>query len=374
MERLREHFERKAQRDGVILSHQDLLDYASKNKITVDTRKLRTFRGHWKDLVLFQQAVVKPKHFSSAVISSYGLCFSDFGFFHPEWKRENNGYIGFLLIVESLTKLLYACPLRDRTKASYEKCYLDAIQVSALRKIRVIISDREGSMLSKSFQNTLLEKYDIKIHFLYNHSKSYLAELYLGKVKTWLSMALSMRKSRTWYTLLPNVIKNHNSQFIKGTRLRRNMVGPHNYLEALGQIHNIPDPAALFNSSDIDQSAIKTPAWRRKLWKFAIGDECLLSVHSNFYLKNKIFFKRSLKGSWTDKVYVITRALLRNTAELLKVAGKLTKLIIALLNLDKCFVSVLLLITDNMQFISQFTELPIPRQTRRSRIGFTKRS
>jgi len=193
------HFRDTLSKHGVALTISQLYEFAKSKKLSISKAALGKFIYNESVTAKFSPAK-KPRVFQTIGVLQDGVYFIDYGEFHKNWAVLNKQKTGFLVAVENLTNRLFVSPCGNKSTTSWLQA-IDAF-VALTQNVRIIYSDRDAVATSKQFRKNLMDKYGIKWYFLTKGSKSYLAERYIGFVKTKLSQALIAKDTKNGSTLL----------------------------------------------------------------------------------------------------------------------------------------------------------------------------
>ena len=92
MERVQNYFLSRVKK-GVLLSHQNLLDFVKVRKIELSSKqkkKLPYLRRKWKYVAMFTRPRKKAPAYMSLAYPKIGVLFVDLAIFHPELSAEND--------------------------------------------------------------------------------------------------------------------------------------------------------------------------------------------------------------------------------------------------------------------------------------------
>jgi hypothetical protein len=304
MEKIQAHFENKLKSVGVALTAIQLFQYARDKKIANISKKgIYEFLQRHQATSQFQQARKTKEYQSMSVIRS-GVYHIDFADFKNEWSGSNGGATGFLVAVENFTNKVFAIPCRG--KGTEEWLQAIATFVEKTRDIRTIFSDRDSVATSINFRDKIIADYGIRWYFLKKGNKAYLAERYIGFLKTKLSQALGYKGGKKWIDFLPAICSEYNATKIEGTSYRRQAINRANFNHFLSQLLKTPEPELTFNSFKAGPFA--TADWNKRIFKFNLGDRVLLSRRANWAdgaEKLKTFTKISTAGGFGAQVYTV---------------------------------------------------------------------
>jgi len=246
-----------------------------------------------------------------------GVYFIDYAEFHKSWAWHNDRATGFLVAVENLTNRLFVLPSKGKSTRSW----LDSVArfVELTRNVAVINSDRDSVATSPRFAAEMEDKYGLHWCFLPKGNKSYLAERYVGLVKTKLSQALEAKGGKRWVDLVGPLVREYNSQKVPGTSYTRQGVDRSNFESFASQLLGERDLAGR-------QSGFKAgpfrhhPEWNRAVFSLEIGDRVLVARSANWKFrssredgegKKTVFDKPSTSGSFGKRVFTVAGRQLR---------------------------------------------------------------
>lgn len=314
---LRQHFEKTLQKKGIVLTASQLASFAREKKILFRPEPISSFLSS-HPAVAHHGRVDSVVEFQTVGVPKSGMYQLDYGEFHKSWARSNHGATGFLVAVENFTNRLFVLP----TKGKGTREWLDSIAkfVELTRDVRIIFTDRDSVATSPKFRTDIVEKYGIEWYFLKKGNKSFLAERYIGFVKTKLTQALESESSSTssrsdpknWDRYVVDLCSEYNKEKIAGTSYRRQAVSRSNFDHFMQQLLKVSDPTLLYNGFAAGPFASKS--WNSKIFKFDLGDKVLVSRKANWkFPSEKIgqFGKSSIRGSFGTSIYTISGRQLR---------------------------------------------------------------
>ena len=213
----------------------------------------------------------RVKHYQGTVAFKSGVYFVDYGEYHKEWRGSNGGATGFLVAVENLTNRLFVLPTRGKDTKQWMQSLSKFVETS--RQVSVVYSDRD-SVASWAFRHRVKEKYGIRWYFLKKGHKSYLAERYIGFVKTKLSQVLEsdpqLLAKKRWVDLVEPLVKEYNTQTVPGTSYKRQTVCKENYSAFLAQLLGTKDYDLKISGRVIRDFA--NERWNQAVFGFDLGD------------------------------------------------------------------------------------------------------
>ena len=303
MEKLEKHFKNKMDKDGVVLTAGQLFNFSKEKKLGISKNKIYLFLQQQSAVGQFLQAR-KTKEYQSLSVIRPGVYHIDFAEFKKEWSGSNKGCTGFLVAVENLTNKLFAMPCKGKGTAEW----LAAISafVEKTRDIRTIFSDLDSVATSESFRENLLQKYGFRWYFLKKGHKAYLAERYIGFLKTKLSQILKHKGGKRWIEYLSAICAEYNQTKIEGTSYRRQAVNRINFGHFLSQVLKTSEPELTFNS--FKAGPFESADWNSRIFKFKLGDRVLLSRRAtwdNEREKLKAFTKITMEGGFGKRVFTV---------------------------------------------------------------------
>ena len=258
----------------------------------------------------------RVKHYQGTVAFKPGVYFVDYGEYRKSWRRRNNGATGFLVAVENLTNRLFVLPTRGKDTRQWLQSLSNFVEKT--RQVSVIYSDRD-SVASKAFRARVKNRYGIRWYFLKKGHKSYLAERYVGFVKTKLSQVLeshpALAQKKRWIDLVEPLVQEYNTQLIPGTRYRRQAVNKENYSDFLAQLFKTPDYDLQISGRIIQP--FDNVRWNKAVFAFDLGDKVRVSRKADWTdPENRSGFKKSSTvGSYGSKVYTVSGRQLRTTKQ-----------------------------------------------------------
>ena len=255
----------------------------------------------------------RVRHFQTIGVPRSGMYHIDYGEFHKEWAGSNSGFTGFLVAVENFSNKLFVLPCRGKDT----KEWLRGIQtfVEQVRDVEVVYSDRDAVATSPRFRDEIAKKYKIAWYFLKKGNKSYLAERYIGLVKTRLSQVLLHRGGKKWIDLVEPLVKEYNREKIEGTLYTRQSITRANFLDFLGQLLKKSDPELSFHAFKVGPF-VGHNDWNKKIFQFNLGDRVLVARSANWKFgeeKLKAFGKVSMLGGFGNRLFTISGRQLRAT-------------------------------------------------------------
>lgn len=316
MEAVKAHYRKVLDATGIALDGRQLLAFANRQK---NSKKVTPAQVY--DFVRGEAgSFARPepvKTYQTISPLRPGVFFIDYGEFHKSWAGSNNGATGFLVAVENVSCRLFVLPTRGKDTKQWLASIEKFVELS--RQVSVIYSDRDSVATSASFRTDLMKRFNIRWHFLRSRHKSFLAERFIGYVKTKLSRALeraSARKGKLvkrWVDYVAPLTDLYNSEKIGHTSYRRKGVSRENFNHLLQQLFgNDANYDLRFNSFSVGEFNHKAQ-WNKKLFKFALGDRVRVNRRADWAdPENRLgFVKASTRGSYGKKSYPVVGRQLR---------------------------------------------------------------
>lgn len=319
-ERLLKYFLLKV-KQGIILNYRDLKNYCVRNGIEISKKRLREIRYEFKYTAMHSQARV-PLGYMSNSMPKYGTYFVDYAHVYDSFARYNEGFKGMLVFTEGISNKTFAVPLKSKNTEAWTNGIVKFLREHD-DEVRTFVSDRD-SVITKSFRDWVKTEFNISWIFLYNRSKSFRAESMISYLKNRLAVALKTSDTKRWIDILPLIIRDYNSRYIKGTKIKRGSVNKDNYMDFLARKYKTDRPGLMLNLLTANKFL---KSFEDKLFKFQIGQTVLVRSDSNYSSQKKTFKKKSLEGSFDSEIFVVVRKLLKASGRLFvtpvyKIQGK----------------------------------------------------
>jgi len=317
MEEVKDHYQKVLEKTGIALDGRQLLAWIKSRKLGgIKNSEVYSFLR--REAGSFAKPVGSVKTYQTVSPLRHGVYFIDYGEFHKSWSGSNGGATGFLVAVENVTCRLFVLPTRGKDT----KQWLQSIErfVELTRQVTVIYSDRDSVATSSSFRTDLFRRFGIRWHFLRSRHKSFLAERYIGYVKTKLSRALERASERKgspvkrWVDYVEPLLDIYNSQKVGNTSYRRKAVSRENFNDFLKQLFGGDRNYDLrFNSYSVGEFQ-HHPDWNRRIFKYSLGDRVRVHRRADWSdPENRLgFAKASTRGSYGKKTYPVVGRQLRS--------------------------------------------------------------
>lgn len=316
------HYRRKLSRDRVALTGLQLLEKARRLGLSAGSgggSKKNVYRFLREGAVQRGPSFARrdrTKHYQGTVAFKPGVYFVDYGEFHKDWKARNNGATGFLVAVENLTNRLFVLPTRGKDTKQWMESLSRFIEKT--RQVSVVYSDRD-SVASQAFRQKIREDYGIRWYFLKKGHKSFLAERYVGFVKTKLSQALEsderLAEKKRWVDLVEPLVSEYNRQLVPGTSFRRQGVNRDNHSSFLSQLLGTQDYDLRISGRVL--GPFENERWNKHVFAFDLGDRVRVSRKADWTdPENRSGFKKpSTVGGFGSRIYTVSGRQLRATKD-----------------------------------------------------------
>jgi hypothetical protein len=336
MEALKQYFNSMLKSTGIPPTGVELVQYSRKKRLPgVTSNAVYSFLRQEAEPDVLGSFARRDKVEDRQTVSPVrpGVYYIDYAEFHKDWAGSNNGCTGFLVAVENLTNRLFVLPVKGKDTHQWELSVARFVSLS--RQVSVIFSDRDSVATSETFRRKLADLYNLKWHFLTRGNKSFLAERYIGLVKTKLSQALlyadkqrfdqGLPPSRRWIDFVEPLVEAYNNQEIGQTGYKRRAVSRENFNDFVKRLmggrggsssssSSPPDPNydTRFNNFVVPEFA-HHPDWNRRIFRLNLGQRVRVSrkVDWSDPANRKSFQKTSTVGGFGNKIYTITGRQLR---------------------------------------------------------------
>ena len=323
LDQIEQYFVSKLKKTKIAPTANQLLAYAKENKLSgIASADIYKYLRERVKHTAPHARPEKIRHFQTVGVPRPGMFFIDYAEFKKEWAWHNDGCTGFLVAVENSTNRLFVLPVKGKSTSQWEKSIETFVELT--RDVRILLSDRDSVVTSSKFQKEIENKYGIRWHLLRKGNKSYLAERYIGFVKTKLAQSLSYvseeegRQVKRWIDFVQPLCESYNNEKIPGTTYRRKTINKTNFYHFLGQQMGLvvgQDLELKFNTFSVRSFVNKV--WNKKIFKFQLGDKVRLARKANWKdadEKHKgAFEKTSYRGYFGTNIYTVSSRQLRTT-------------------------------------------------------------
>lgn len=314
---------------GRVLSFNDTAAYVRSEQLDVSMQELRALRRNILETAVFRNAY-QPRFYQGIQIHQLGLVQIDVAFYKEKQRHSNSNYIGWIQAVAPSTGVNACIPVRNKNTETFENAIAELLDAGGpFPVLHTIQSDRERTLVSAKFRQLMFDRHQIRLHTLVKGSKAWSSERAIRNIKTKLSTVMKAKTpSKRWVDHLQSVVTHHNSQLAFGTKFKRTDIDQYNFMEYLSKRFGVKDLSMSYNTASMNSTELPD-SWNRKLFAHLPGDRVLISQTADYtYKGSKTFMKKSTVGTWSDVIYLVTRAALRNTlnADLVPGDGRLFEL------------------------------------------------
>ena len=308
-------------KEGKLLTTRELKAEAERKKWEVSGRELKDIKKNWIALAKFEKPIHRPKQFATGFVFRLGNVQTDLAFVRKdrEWVAQNQGFVAFLVAVDTATLKVAAIPMKGRTSDDYLAALKKLITGNFFPVIRRLVSDKDQGIASKVVVDTIKSEFGISISFQKIRHKAYLAERMIREVKRrlFMSFAASGDKPCDWRPRLQKVVESLNSRQVSETSFAPKDVIPSNFYTFLDQ--RLKTNSSFFaNTSKIDSEALNSAKLSKSIWKFKKGDRVLVNAKlmpGEMRKLGRTFYKPSRFGGYFDQPFIVTRLRLRRILE-----------------------------------------------------------
>lgn len=315
MEQVKKIFRTKLEKTGIALTVNQLWNYVKQQKIKdVSKKEVATFISKEPVVTQFSKVLTRNKKYQTVGVLRSGVFFIDYAEFSKKDSSFNDNKAGFILSVENFTNKLFVIPTKTKGTEDWERAVEQFVDIS--RQVSIIYSDRDAVATSEHFRKKLFDKYGVRWYFLKKGNKSFLAERYIGFVKTKLSQALLYHKTKRWIDFVDPLCQEYNKEKIENTSYTRSSINKTNFDHFLSQFFKTPNPDLLFNS--FKAGPFENKEWNKLAFKFDLGEKVFVARRANWLEtteKLKTFDKISKIGGFGSTVFTISGRQLRTAKD-----------------------------------------------------------
>lgn len=309
----------KSMKKGHKPSYLDIIKYCKKNSFERPSKEMikNIFYKYRSSAV--RSRYRKPKIFAGSR-PYFGTVQWDLAMFRPELKRQNKGYIGFLLAVEVLSGQIQISLIKSKKQSEFEKAFYKFVDYWD-DSLHTLVSD-EDSSISKNFQKRMQEETGVIFRQLRVGAKAAKSERMIGYVKEQLSLGLSSRielynkerkknnkpldrkklfELQNWISDIDDIVLRYNRRTIKNTGVVRGSVNRGNYIELISKLYKTDRPYNVL--SEISRNNFPEE-FLDDIYSYNVGDKVLLNS-SSYYREKDIFKKKSVEGEFLPRPFVI---------------------------------------------------------------------
>lgn len=190
------------------------------------------------------------------------------------FAKINKGYKYILTMINCLSKVAFAIPLKDKSGPEVAKA-LEPIL--ARHKMKHFHTD-QGTEWFNQHVNKLMKKYNINHYYTFSELKASIVERLNRTLKAKMYKLFTAKGSYEWLTILPAIVKSYNNTKHRTIGMKPNDVKQKHVKSILKRINKVKRPE-------------KKP-------RFQVGDSVRIS-------KAKRVFKKGYLPNWTNEVFKI---------------------------------------------------------------------
>ncbi len=186
-------------------SFYNQLDSKIKNRYT----KSQVKKALLKDEYIAVMVDLPRKHETIRVIVpriNY-LFESDVALFRKDISKYNNGYIGFLLVIDAFSKYVWCRAIKEVNSRVICKAFENILKT--LKEFPDNVRTDKGHEYGLEFKK-LMTKYGINHFYAVGSNKSCIAERSIQSLKVRLYKYMIHKNTNKWYTILPEIVKSYN--------------------------------------------------------------------------------------------------------------------------------------------------------------------
>lgn len=147
---------------------------------------------------------VKEKHYN-AIIGTNEDYQMDL-MFYPKYKSENDGYDTIMNIINITSRKVYSEPMKGKTQAEVKRAF--EVLFKQIPTINNMTSDNEASFKNAIKPHTEITHWRVEPN---DKTKVAMVERFNRTLSGMIEKYMKLKKTKTWYKILPFFIKNYNS-------------------------------------------------------------------------------------------------------------------------------------------------------------------
>jgi hypothetical protein len=199
------------------------------------------------------------------------------------FMKYNNNFRYALCVIDVFSKYAWCIALKNKDASSVLNAF-QSIITSSKRSPQKIWVDKGSEFYNKTFEHWI-NGLGITMYSTYGESKSVIVERFIRTLKELMNHQFTVRNTREWVKLLPEVMKNYNNHFHSSIGMT-----PH---EA-SQIKNAP--------TAYENMYSKSHPTKTKPPKFEVGDPVRIS-------RIKGVFDKGIEPNFSHEVFTIVKVL-----------------------------------------------------------------
>lgn len=200
----------------------------------------------------------------------------------PALKKFNNNYRYVLVVIDVLSRYLFAVPIKNKTTGEIIKAFREIFKSRVPLKI---FSDRGREFNSRAFKKFLKSR-GVNIYFSSSQFKASLAERVIRTIKEQIYRVITRTGNKNYLKYLPSIISAYNNR-IHST------------------IGVAPAKVNVWNESAVwDRLYGHSQGKREKNLPLTVGDKVRLAIAEEA-------FRKTYKGTFTEEIFVVDQVIRR---------------------------------------------------------------
>ena len=196
-------------------------------------------------------------------------------------KKWNGGHKYILVVIDVLSKVVFARPVKKKDSASVSMAMKNIIKQAKVSP-KNLQTDEGREFFNRTFRN-LMDKYHINHYHTYSKHKAAVAERMVRTLKTRLYRFFTENNSLNWTKHLQDVVNDYNN-----TKHRT--------------IKMAPSKVTRNNAGRVKKIIEKGRKKRKVIQRFRVGDLVRISQY-------KKVFDKAYKQNWSEELFKITRVM-----------------------------------------------------------------
>lgn len=205
---------------------------------------------------------------------------ADIAYF-TEYPEENDGYMYWLVCVDTFSKYCWVIPLKNKSMKSTSQAFEGIL---SQRKPECLNTDSGTEFVGKQFQ-AVLKKHNIHWYASKNEGKAMIAERLIGTFKRKLGLYMTTYETDRWLDALPDLVFNYNHNTVHTSTKFKPIDA------TLKKNH-----AKVYLNLYLKKNKATTP-------KFKVGDSVRIYAW-------KDAFAKSFKQTFTDELFTVSEIVL----------------------------------------------------------------
>ncbi len=156
-------------KQGLVMTPAELKVQANLLGLHRSRKQLTDLRFDWEFLAL-RTPYRRKKGYVGPQIEKLGVIFVDLCELYKKWKVFNGQKYYMLVAQDALSQKIAAVPLAGKGQRHWESAVERMIE-KEFPLVRCFVSDADSSVTGKAFRQRILDKYNVKWHFVLNRNK-----------------------------------------------------------------------------------------------------------------------------------------------------------------------------------------------------------